>query len=99
MKRFTRTRWPMSSVGSIEPDGIWYGFTIQAWIASASPRARATMTPSSIKPPALLFGLGIPRFTAAILCEKGEERLKGPDAVGRPVREEGLTDDPGLRNR
>jgi hypothetical protein len=57
----------MSSVGSIDPEGIWYGFTIQAWIASASPRARTTITTSSIRPPALLFGLGILKFTAESL--------------------------------
>ena len=65
MKRLTRTRWPTSSVGSIEPEGIWYGFTIQAWIARASPRASATITTSSISPPALVFGFGILKFTAA----------------------------------
>ena len=33
MKRLTSTRWPMSSVGSIEPEGIWYGLTMKAWIS------------------------------------------------------------------
>src|ERR1700761_5919565 len=62
-KRLTRTRWPTSKVGSIEPEGIWYGFTRNAWIASASPRASATITTNSITPPALPFGLGSESFS------------------------------------
>jgi hypothetical protein len=41
----------MSRVGSIDADGIWYGFTTNAWIASASPSARATMMTSSASAP------------------------------------------------
>jgi hypothetical protein len=38
----------MSSVGIIEPLGIRYGLTTNAWIRSASPTATATVTTSSI---------------------------------------------------
>src|SRR5258707_2857111 len=62
MKRLTSTRWPTSSVGSIDSEGIWYGLITQAWIASASPRASATMTTSSTSPPPLLFGFRIESF-------------------------------------
>ena len=58
MRRLTSTRWPMSSVGSIEPDGIWYGFTAKAWIPSASAIAAATITTTSMtaRPSGLVGG-------------------------------------------
>ena len=37
--RLTSTRWPTSSVGSIDSDGIWYGLTMKAWMPSARPSA------------------------------------------------------------
>ena len=46
--RLASTRCPIASVGSIEPLGILYGLTMNAWIRSASPTAIATVTTSSI---------------------------------------------------
>ena len=51
MTRSTSTRWPTSSVGSIDPEGIWYGLTTKAWISSARPIASATITTSSRSAP------------------------------------------------
>src|SRR3954470_17485952 len=45
--RLTSTRWPTSSVGSIDSLGIRYGLTRKAWIPSASPRATTTIITSS----------------------------------------------------
>ena len=50
--RLTSTRWPISSVGTIDSLGIWYGLTRNAWMPSASPRATATITTSSTREPA-----------------------------------------------
>src|ERR1700689_251651 len=38
----------MCRVGSIEPDGIRYGLTTNAWVRKARPTATATVTISSI---------------------------------------------------
>ena len=57
--RLTSTRWPMSSVGSIDSEGIWYGLTTNAWIPSASPIASATITISSRTAPRPVVGFGI----------------------------------------
>ena len=46
-KRSTSSRWPTTSVGSIDSDGMTYGFTANAWIAIAKNSAVATMTTSS----------------------------------------------------
>src|SRR5215207_11221576 len=45
--RLTSTRWPISSVGTIDSDGIRYGLTRNAWMPSASPRATTTIMISS----------------------------------------------------
>ena len=55
----TSTRWPTSSVGTIDGEGIWYGLTMKAWIPSARPIASATITTSSMKAPRPVVGLGI----------------------------------------
>ncbi len=47
ISRLVSTRWPIFSVGIIEPLGIRYGLTTNAWISSASPTATATVTTSS----------------------------------------------------
>src|SRR5215207_8050488 len=47
--RFTSTRCPISSVGTIDSDGIRYGLTRKAWMPSARPSATATMTTSSMR--------------------------------------------------
>src|SRR3954447_23515326 len=49
--RSTSTRWPTSSVGTIDSDGIRYGLTRNAWIPSASPSATATIRTSSRSEP------------------------------------------------
>jgi hypothetical protein len=46
--RLTRIRWLIASVGIIEPLGIRYGLTMNAWISNASPIATATVTTSSM---------------------------------------------------
>ena len=46
-KRLTRIRWPVSSVGTIDSDGIRYGLTANAWIVSAKNSATATIKTSS----------------------------------------------------
>src|SRR5918994_720540 len=45
--RLTSTRWPISSVGTIDSDGIRYGLTRNAWMPRASPRATTTIMISS----------------------------------------------------
>ena len=50
-KRSTSTRWPSRSVGRIDADGIRYGLTANAWIASAKNSAPAiSSTSSSVDP-------------------------------------------------
>ena len=54
MIRSTSTRWPTSSVGSIDSLGMRNGLTTKAWIASASPSATATIVTSSMSEPVVL---------------------------------------------
>src|SRR5215210_5105214 len=49
--RLTSTRWPISSVGTIDSLGILYGLIRKAWMPSASPSATATMRTSSRSEP------------------------------------------------
>src|SRR5919199_4852440 len=49
--RLTSTRWPTSSVGTIDSDGMRYGLTRNAWMPSASPSATATISTSSSSEP------------------------------------------------
>src|SRR3954470_13734478 len=49
--RLTRTRWPISRVGTIDSLGIRYGLTRNAWMPRARPRATATMRTSSSSEP------------------------------------------------
>src|SRR3954451_1272564 len=49
--RFTSTRWPTVSVGTIDSLGIRYGLTRNAWMPSASPSATATIRTSSSSEP------------------------------------------------
>ena len=42
-KRSTSSRWPTTSVGAIDSDGMTYGLTANAWIAIAKNSAVATM--------------------------------------------------------
>ncbi len=57
LTRSTSTRWPISSVGTIDSLGIRNGLTRNAWIPSASPRATATIETSSRREPPALFCL------------------------------------------
>src|SRR3954464_7587635 len=51
--RLTSTRWPISSVGTIDSLGMRYGLTRNAWMPRARPSAPATITPSPpSEPPA-----------------------------------------------
>src|SRR3954466_1180262 len=56
--RLTSTRWPISSVGTIDSLGILYGFTRKAWMPSARPRATATIRTSSSSEPEADEALG-----------------------------------------
>ncbi len=56
ISRLVSTRWPISSVGTIDGLGIRYGLTMNAWISSASPTAIATVTTSSISDLSVDFG-------------------------------------------
>src|SRR5215207_1720876 len=47
LTRSTSTRWPISSVGTIDSLGIRNGFTRNAWMPSASPSATATIVTNS----------------------------------------------------
>src|SRR4051812_21097303 len=49
--RFTSTRWPTSSVGTIDSLGMRYGLTRKAWIPRARPSATATIRTSSSSEP------------------------------------------------
>src|SRR5919109_5114336 len=49
--RLTSTRWPISSVGTIDSLGIRYGLTRTAWMPRARPRATATIMISSSREP------------------------------------------------
>ena len=57
LTRSTRTRWPISSVGTIDSLGIRNGLTRKAWMPSASPSATATIMTSSRREPPALFCL------------------------------------------
>src|ERR1700731_3336879 len=81
----------MSRVGIIEPLGIRYGLTMNAWISSASATAMATVMTSSISD--FIADPDPSRSSSAYLL------LQEADSIRRPVREERLADDPGSRNR
>ena len=42
-KRSTSRRWPTTSVGAIDSDGMTYGLTANAWMAIAKNSAAATI--------------------------------------------------------
>src|SRR4051794_23041000 len=56
--RLTSTRWPISSVGTIDSLGILYGLMRKAWMPSARPSATATMRTSSSSEPEADEALG-----------------------------------------
>src|SRR3954449_6189931 len=56
--RFTSTRWPTWSVGTIDSLGILYGLIRKAWMPSASPSATATIRTSSSSEPEADEALG-----------------------------------------
>src|SRR3954452_5040450 len=49
--RLTSTRWPIWRVGTIDSEGMRYGLTRKAWMASASPSATATIKINSTSEP------------------------------------------------
>ena len=65
--RFTSTRWPIWSVGTIDSLGMRYGLTRKAWIASARPSATATMRTSS--------RIELPVDLAASACRAGSRLI------------------------
>src|SRR5215212_3928731 len=56
--RLTSTRWPISSVGTIDSLGILYGLMRNAWMPSARPSATATIRTSSSSEPEADEALG-----------------------------------------
>ena len=57
LTRSTSTRWPTSSVGTIDSLGIRNGLTRKAWMPSASPSATATIMTSSTSELCPVFSL------------------------------------------
>src|ERR1700735_4888157 len=94
--RKARIRWPTCSVGSIEPEGIRYGLTTNAWIRNARPTATATVTISSITEYSGDFCfLDVRDAISASL----RPVLGGADPVGRPIGEECVADHPRMGHR
>src|SRR5829696_4409488 len=86
--RLTSTRWPISSVGTIDSDGIRYGLTRNAWMPSASPRATTTIMISSSSE----LDAEEARFTLLVVVGRrglgglgllGDRGLAGAGGVGR----------------
>src|SRR4051812_7220515 len=77
--RFTSTRWPICSVGTIDSLGIRYGLTRKAWMPSASPSATATIRISSTSDPEAddddPFLVATPRYSLAGLLVTGGRGL------------------------
>src|ERR1700733_6676960 len=83
--RLARIRCPIASVGSIDPLGILYGLTMNAWTRKATATATATVATSSTMP---------------LTCTSAPTgALENPDAIGGPIGEECAADDPGTRDR
>ena len=83
--RLTSTRWPISSVGTIDSLGIRYGLTRNAWMPSARPSATATMTTSSTRELAGSFSAGFAphdRRSASRRRPRGVARRPRPSGVG-----------------
>src|SRR5437588_10213100 len=81
ISRLARIRWPMCSVGSIDPLGIRYGLTTNAWIRSASPTATATVITSSISD--LTVDLGAFVEDRGISCPPRARARRGSAAFRR----------------
>src|SRR3954452_16372898 len=76
--RFTSTRWPICSVGTIDSLGIRYGLTRKAWMLSARPSATATIRTSSTSEPEVEddpFLAATPLYSLAGLLVTGGRRL------------------------
>src|SRR4051812_6730428 len=105
--RFTSTRWPICSVGTIDSLGIRYGLTRKAWMPSARPSATATIRTSSTSEPEVdddPFLAATPLYSLAGLLVTGGRRLSvgGRLSVGNLGLDErllvdGLTGDFGVR--
>src|ERR1700722_5684797 len=86
----------MFRVGSIEPEGIRYGLTTNAWIRNARPTATATVTISSITEYSGDFCfLDVRDAISASL----RPVLEGSDPVGWPIGEERVADHPRTGHR
>ena len=82
--RLTSTRWPTSSVGTIDSLGIRYGLTRNAWMPSASPSATATiMTSSSSELPADALLRRAAGLRAARPCRRRARVGLGPASAVR----------------
>ena len=90
--RLTSTRWPTSSVGTIDSDGILYGLIRNAWMPSASPSATATIRTSSRSEPEadepLVKGSGLGVVAGLVGGRLGGVRLRG--GVFQRLRVDGL---------
>src|SRR5215217_42429 len=95
--RLTRTRWPISSVGTIDSDGIRYGLTRKAWMPSARPSATATIMISSSSEPEAED----PRDTLRLVFGSRGLGLRGTGRLGLRRRGHGLrgTGRLGVRRR
>ena len=89
--RSTSTRWLISSVGTIDSDGIRNGFTRNAWIRSASPSATATIITSSSSEPLALFSFfSLSRRKKLRTVPRAPARLRlRPRAPARPQPPQG----------
>src|SRR5215218_4115838 len=78
-RRLTSTRWPTSSVGTIDALGIRYGLIRNAWMASASPSATTTMTTGSMNELPVDFPLLAPP-AAGLIYDCSESASAGAGA-------------------
>src|SRR5947209_8321299 len=83
ISRLVSTRWPIFSVGIIEPLGMRYGLTTKAWMSSASATATATVITSSTSD---LTGDREPPSPRAIRNRRGGSAPGRSWPPGRPSR-------------
>src|SRR4051795_1889799 len=97
--RLTSTRWPISSVGTIDSLGILYGLTRKAWMPSARPSATATIRTSSSSEPEADEALGT--SGRAVVGTLGGGRRGGVRRRGlvERLRVDGLARHLGVRRR
>src|SRR3954447_2348724 len=81
LKRFTSTRCPTASVGTMDSLGILNGLTRNAWMPRASPSATATIVTSSISEPTALWSFFL-RATRTVISPARTRRRLGPGLFG-----------------